>query len=585
MSRRARVAWAAAGLAVFVVAGSWAPGRTRWVPLGAATMADPRLSAVRAALPAWREALRSTRAVVDVVCLVPDEATFLEAIAAWGGGPWFPILIDEPELTLRFLRAFRPARVARWPAVVASPTDRREAALRAVGRAWGGPVVASVGRANAIQSEGRGAPGVVLASDRAAALCGGVALAAGRRQPLVFWELEAEPGRVLTLPEALTACAQVAEILERVAGPQEGLGDGGDFLTLAGDWPDRYVIPTGDKAGEASLDDLLGRSPRTLERLAYTGRLTGPPARAVYQAMAALFLRPGSALLFNTYPERTPPWVEYRMDGAFRKLAAVMPTTLVQGGEADRAGWHRALDPVNRFGLVLINSSGASDQFRLRGGRGRTADVPPTGPAAVVAIHSFSAARPDDDATLAGRWLADGAFAYFGSMNEPYLSAFRTPELVAELLAAGAPLAAAVYKLPAEDATGSPWRLRLIGDPMYQAANGEAERPRRARLAALDGLEDVDGRGPDTGGPAARLRRCRDLAYADAARGGTGAAWAGELAAIERTALDAGDRATYDALLADRVERGQQAEAARRVPEAERAPALRRALEAIEARP
>ena len=37
-----------------------------------------------------------------------------------------------------------------------------------------------------------------------------------------------------------------------------------------------------------------------------------------------------------------------------------------------------------------------------------------------------------------------GAFVYYGSVNEPYLSAFRQPGLVAELMAAEVPLAAAL---------------------------------------------------------------------------------------------------------------------------------------------
>ena len=42
-------------------------------------------------------------------------------------------------------------------------------------------------------------------------------------------------------------------------------------------------------------------------------------------------------------------------------------------------------------------------------------------------IHSFSAADPPDPSTIAGRWLANGAFLYFGSMNEPFLDAVPDP--------------------------------------------------------------------------------------------------------------------------------------------------------------
>ena len=55
---------------------------------------------------------------------------------------------------------------------------------------------------------------------------------------------------------------------------------------------------------------------------------------------------------------------------------------------------------------MLINSSGGPTEFNLPGGAGQTGDVPWTAPAAVLMIHSFSAADPLDPGTIAGRWLA-----------------------------------------------------------------------------------------------------------------------------------------------------------------------------------
>jgi hypothetical protein len=82
-------------------------------------------------------------------------------------------------------------------------------------------------------------------------------------------------------------------------------------------------------------------------------------------------------------------------------------------------------------------------------------------------IHSFSAADPTDPATIAGRWLENGAFVYFGSMNEPYLQAFRPPKLVAELVAAELPLSASLRQGEHEP-YGQPWRLVYLGDPLYR---------------------------------------------------------------------------------------------------------------------
>src|SRR5262249_60764650 len=90
------------------------------------------------------------------------------------------------------------------------------------------------------------------------------------------------------------------------------------------------------------------------------------------------------------------------------------------GQAAGLANWHRVMDPWNRFGLIWVNSTGEPTDFSIAGGPGRPADVPGGCPAAVVLIHSFSAADPADPATIAGRWLTQGAFVYFGSVNQPY---------------------------------------------------------------------------------------------------------------------------------------------------------------------
>ncbi len=85
-------------------------------------------------------------------------------------------------------------------------------------------------------------------------------------------------------------------------------------------------------------------------------------------------------------------------------------------------------------------------------------------------IHSFSAADPTDPQTIAGRWLSQGAFTYFGAVNEPFLHAFRVPGLVAELVAAEVPLVAA-FRQGESETFGFPWRLCYLGDPLYRLQN------------------------------------------------------------------------------------------------------------------
>ena len=46
-------------------------------------------------------------------------------------------------------------------------------------------------------------------------------------------------------------------------------------------------------------------------------------------------------------------WSDYAMGSASRRLARLLPVTNRAGERASLAGWHRAFDPVNRFGLVM----------------------------------------------------------------------------------------------------------------------------------------------------------------------------------------------------------------------------------------
>jgi hypothetical protein len=486
------------------------------LPAGPSRLADPRLSSLRKAAESWRGATGPKRLVVDQVCLVPDEVAFLEAIAAWDERSYFPILIDEPAWTLPFLRAFRPARVVRYArrarttkawidgGSLLSPDDRDERWLRAnvaVSRAWSGP--SDSGRVlPAANLPPRWLkdrpPGLVLAEPQAPMLAGAVALAAGRFQPLARLPLNAGGplrigesaqtwrfGDVLSVEQAWRLARAVEARVASVFDRYDQLGDDCDFLTIAGDWPYLYSFETGDGPlrGRYAVDDLLGRGfkpgerggwwNQTRQRWAYAGRLLGDPAASVARAMGALFLQPESAILWNTH-DGGRPWSEYEMVQSAAEFERIIPGAgaIVHraGGQADLAGWHRAVDPINPYRLVLFNSWGGPDWFAISGGAGRPADLPRGDPAAVAMIHSFSAADPTDYQTIAGRWLAQGAFVYFGSVNEPFLPAFRTPRLVAELMVAGVPFVAALRQGEGE-MFGFPWRLVYLGDPLYRFEN------------------------------------------------------------------------------------------------------------------
>ncbi len=595
--------------------------------------ADPRLIPLRRAGETWRLAAGPRRTVVDQVCLVPDVPSFLEAIAAWDDEHWFPILIDEPAQVLPFLRAFRPARVVRYtsrrpagetlkspgpgPGSANRPTHESErlarwmAAMKAVARAWTPPSVSDDRLPPAgvpPRGLGRTPPGVVLASPDSPMLAGAVALAAGRFQPIVrvepgLWNLDGDGSdgtprhdEVLSLEAAWRFARRIESGVAAAVPQYAGLGDDCDFLTIAGDWPYRYDNDSegGVRRGLLAVDDLIGRVlagepdagclERARTRWAFTGRLTGDPAASVYRAMGAMFLAPGGTLLWDTYgPEL--PWSAYSLFPVARRLArpglAVGPFVLAGGGHATLAGWQRIMDPANRFGMIWLNSTGSPTDFSIAGGPGRPADIPGGSPAAVVMIHSFSAADPTNPGTIAGRWLEQGAFVYFGSVNEPYLMSFRIPGLVAELAVEGMPLSAALRQGESEP-FGRPWRLTYLGDPLYRLPTSGLDRirlnpdtwrqqdPSYAAWPAVDvdaPAEPPPPSGNDGASAARRLDWCLAAAIFEAAHAGPGRQarplassrpgtdWPKVLATLPRDRLEPRKRAILDTLLIDALTR------------------------------
>ena len=587
---------------------------------------DPRLKHLMEAAAEWRERSGPARRVVDQVCVVPDLPSFLEAVSTWDEKHFFPVLLDDPAWSLPFVRAFRPARIVRHRA--ASAAGSREPgshlvwskALAAVGRAWGrdepgGPAPLAAGVFP--RRLGPTPPGVVLSNPQSPTLGAAVALAAGRFQPLVHLEpmtaddstlgFDDAPGEAEAVDFARRIEARIAPL---ASSYNEGLGDDVDFLTLAGDWPYRYRAQGGEgiMSGDRALDDLIGRVlsdrvdlGRALVRWAYVGRIPGDAAAGVYRAMCALFLQPESALLWNTYGGRST-WTDYDLTGAGRVLSSIRPAAdaveVRSGAGADLAAWRDLLRPRSRFGLLMVNSSGDPESFSIQGGPGRPADAPYGPPTVVSMIHSFSAARPNDPSTIAGRFLDHGAFVYYGSMNEPYLTAFRTPFLVAQLIAAGTPLSASLRRGPYEQ-FGHPWRLVYLGDPLYRILpTSPGQRVDRLTGEEWDQISagqmvpppTVVRVAPSPGEDAAEaLDWCRDAALlalvpskeADP----IAAALPAALLAIDRDRLDPARRAILDDLLIDQAtgsglgEPRDFLERLLQIPTSTRSPKVRRTIE------
>jgi hypothetical protein len=502
-------------------------------------MDDARLSSLRSAAESWRKSAAPRRLVVDQVCLVSDLATFLDAIATWDERHYFPILIDEPAWTLPFLRSFQPARVLRFSGSARTPGSTSDAkrpeapargdatwlrAVEAVRRACSTPPDADGAKKVSRGEEGAAArtPGLVIADPDSETIGAAVALAAGHFQPLVRLgafhlppgvrgasESTRRMGDVLTVAEAWGFARGVEARVAASVAKYDQLGDDCDFLTLAGNWPYRYAVEgaEGPARGAYALDDLIGRAlvggpslggiERSRRRWAYAGRMIGDPAESVARAMGALFLHPRSALMWNTYKGGTP-WSTYTMKSASAHLSRALPGPIEQaeGSQATLNQWHATTRPGSRFDLFLINTTGGPDSFSITGGQGRPGDVPRGALAAVAMIHSFSAANPTDPQTIAGRWLANGAYVYFGAVQEPFLVAFRPPGLVTELIAADVPLVAALRQNELEP-FGFPWRLIYLGDPLYRVGRESSENSSPLASAKKDGSKGPKQRATD----------------------------------------------------------------------------------------
>lgn len=545
-------------------------------------MDDHRLRDLLDAAGRWRTMTGPQRRVVDQVVLVPDVPSFLAALAAWDGRSYYPILIDDPRWTIPFVKAFRPARIVRGPRNRRGGVgafDEWGAAEAAVGRAWVEDEPGSTDLPPAVsppRNLGRTPPGIVLSHPGSPALAGAAALAAGRFQPLV--RVDPETGGTASKPRPLGFHDRLAEddavafarrIEARVAAVAPSyarLGDEVDFLTLAGDWPYRYEFArgTGLNRGERAVDDLIGRDlgrgdvdlETAVTRWAYTGRLLGDAPSAAYRAMASLFLQPDSALLWNTYGAGAP-WTDYDVVGASTILKLIRPNAVVarSGAQSDLASWHEEARRPDGRDLLMLNSSGAPDRFSIAGGPGAPGDVPFAASPIVSMIHSFSAADPSDPGTIAGRFLDRGTFLYYGSMNEPYLIAFRPPYILSQLIVAELPLAAA-FRQGAGEPFGRPWRLVYLGDPLYRIdPSPPSDRPERmsSRELALGATLVVDLPGPDPSDSLATLDWCYESTLLALARGGgTPAEVLHALTSLDRDRLDVARRATLDALLIDR---------------------------------
>ncbi|MFN7021792.1 MAG: hypothetical protein ACK4WH_10765, partial [Phycisphaerales bacterium] len=431
--------------------------------------------------------VQSRMPTTPAVVVVPDERSFVAAVGSWDlhAGLRYPVLIDDGswaarQAIARFVRAFRPKSVVRWSAPDDAPArpegeDQKAQARRtlieqAAARPWGvgvteDPAPTGGQLRDALAKRWKELeftpPGLVVAWPSDPAWPAALTLAAARGQPIVWL---AGPGTIAgqtSLKEADAFSLGIESAAEASGRSWSALGDDLDAITICLNCSAKVFLgdPSrgGDQRAMLALTDLVGRRVRPetdkarKQRWAWAGMIFGNEWSSAYAAMCSVFLRPESAWLFDGYDD-TPPWNAWDATAAGQAFEqAGLSVTIDDNIRRGVPDWRRraagrvparSTDPLPPgpagvwADIVCVNTSGNPDFFELKPGLAKPADVPILArPAMVHLVHSWSAAFPADPRTVGGRWIERGAYAYVGSVHEPYLQAFcPTPKLAQRLI-------------------------------------------------------------------------------------------------------------------------------------------------------
>lgn len=468
-----------------------------------------------------------------VVVIVPDERSFVAAMGAWNldAGTRFPVLIDDGswparQAIARFVRAFSPRKVVRWSATEGNwPEDaaaRRTLIERTAARPWLADLNGEKSVAESLNDQWAALkfrpPGVVVASATDPAWPAALTLAAARGQPILWLDAPGTPERYMMAADADALERRIEALLDPLPWKWNQLGDDLDAVTLCLNCATKVFVGEagkGDQRGMLALTDLIGRrvGPESdtarKDRWAWAGQIIGSAWQSAYAAQCAVFLRPESAWCFDGYDD-TPPWNNWDATAAGAAFEAAGLKVIVDDGNSRRLiDWRDRTATGIDAQIITINSSGNADFFELKPGLARPADVPILArPALVHFVHSWSAAAPSDVRTVAGRWLERGAYAYVGSVHEPYLHAFCPTPKFAQRLIVGLPLGAA-----ARIDDGEVWKINILGDPLITIgrASGIRPGPMVDRPINLPGAVDVQEDLPEALGARDFARALTDL--------------------------------------------------------------------------
>jgi len=453
------------------------------------------LACLVCAVLAFPGASASSEPEARVVYIVPDLGTYLYAISLWDNEVRFPIFLGEGRFLDIFLKGYPGAELKRLEHKEVG-TVKQKLVYRALYAAWGPETLddapSKVSRDDLkarLEALGVVPQGIVVTSLRDAEFAGGLALAAGHKQPLVFHrsrlKRSLELGASKNSAPELTKESLRKQFLKEVKEwgyPYEGLGEGIDYITLALSVRHTYRLQRAnlpkDPAWGYSMTDSIGRltasglvevekpgGPKKGEPAvyAYCGLLIeAAPQMALYQAMASLFAETPRALYYHMWGRI------HGLEGVkgYQVLRTKVNTVNRDRREAPRVSleqWNRLMGGGHGFGFIHVAATGTAYVWSGT----HVEDIPEGRPCAVYFAQSGSAGNPALTDTIAGRWLLNGAYVYYGAASEPYAPSFNAAQTVAQTLVAGGTYGEAFQRkdtLP--EPFRRPWRLVYVGDPL-----------------------------------------------------------------------------------------------------------------------
>ncbi|HWB19384.1 MAG TPA: hypothetical protein VG711_03720, partial [Phycisphaerales bacterium] len=403
-------------------------------------------------------------------------------------GRW-PVLIEGDGMFAgMFIRRFHPADVYRRESIAAPQTAKipdPQSIQRAVVNAWGGNPAESIPAA--FKRAGFIPQGVIYLSTADPAWTAGVALAAGRGEPIAWLDGDfSNPNGELDSNASRSLMQTVDDLAQSTGYSWSQLGDDIDTITICRNIAGRFRVQLPGQSANVTdpiaMTDVLGRTNQG-SRWAMCGWIFGDEVQSAYIAMCSLFLDRENVALLNGHPIQ-PGWDQF----AAEKAAEILQprgfhTTQAGGDQMLLAAWQQR----NAFGLTadvtVLNSKGNWDWFHLYKDQvGYAEDIPVLNvPTALHMIHSFSLRYPEDESTIGCRFIKHGVYAYVGSMWEPMLSAFVPPKNLAERWVNCVPFLIAARMWDEQGQAGTAWRIQTIGDPLMLCI--EPAKIKKTRIA------------------------------------------------------------------------------------------------------